>query len=171
MKCTAIILTLVAFTSPAIAAHQAEPTFNYVITGCASTPTGMATQARGIQPGVEPTVAVEPGVVKYYRAAHHNCCRQVTIRKQMVGSMITLTEVWIGDRPCRCICFSEIHTTVSNLPPAQYDVTVYTTSTASNTNDLAEPTLLLHEMVTVPEEDGKPNQRLEATGETPAHRP
>jgi len=98
------------------------------IKGCAETDKSMTTRTVGEGNEQEPKIEVIGNEVKYSRAINHLCCRKVEIQKETSGSTINIFEVWSG-LGCRCICFSEIEATVSNIPSGSYIVNAYMTGT------------------------------------------
>jgi len=128
-----------------------QPMLTSRVTGCAATSTGVTVRTRSAQKVIEPTIEAGFGWMRYVRATQHQCCREVEIRKQVTKSSITLTEFWTCEG-CRCMCFSRIDVTVSNLPPAEYSVIIRSSGTHPHTNTPIKPTPFYEEFIAIPKQ-------------------
>ena len=131
------------------ATASAEPSLSIQVDGCAATKTGMVSQARSPWITIDPKIEVVGGSIRYIRAGEHQCCRQVEILQQVQKSKIVLTEYWTGEG-CRCVCFSQIEATLTNLVSGDYEVTVYSGGIATTTHSNIEPKALLSQTVRIP---------------------
>lgn len=146
-----ILLLLVIVPSLVLAeklSNRAEPTFLYSVSGCAGSVTGTATRAFSSQQVVEPKIEISSDSIRYVRAGGHQCCRKVVVQSRLEKGRITLTEFWTG-AGCRCMCFSDIAATVSNLTAGDYDVAVYSSGVEPNSDKIIEPKMILSQKVRV----------------------
>ena len=75
-----------------VAIAGTEPSLSMLVTGCAGTETGMASQARSPVTTIDPKIEVVGACIRYFRAGQHQCCRTVEILQQVQKSNIVLTE-------------------------------------------------------------------------------
>jgi hypothetical protein len=117
------------------------------VKGCAETAKGET--ARAIN-GTEqaPRIEVVGNQIKYSRALHHLCCRKATVEQGMSGPSISIYEDWSGIG-CKCICFSEIEASISNVQPGSYVVNVYEKGTRPDSGERMEQKLLITQNVHV----------------------
>lgn len=94
-----------------------------------------------VQEEREPKIEVVGGAIKYARALRHLCERKVEVRKKTSGSVVDLFEVWFG-RGARCMCFSEVEATLTDLAPGPYAVNVYETGTKPEGGDMEEKLII-----------------------------
>lgn len=127
------------------------------IKGCAETANGtspLVRESRGdpiINPKneTEPEIKVVEDKIIYSRATTHLCCRKIEIDKEMTNSLINIFEYWTG-QGCRCICFTEIQSTLENVSPGTYTVEVYKKGVEPyGEGEKMEEELLITEKVTV----------------------
>jgi len=81
---------------------------------------------RGETPGEEvpAAIVVNGNNVTYSRATNHYCCLTANVGGEVGEGKISIIEKW-GGSPCRCMCFSELGATSSDVPPGDYLVEVY----------------------------------------------
>ena len=119
-----------------------------LIKGCAETDKGM-TRKSGKDVEKEPNIEVNGNEILYSRAINHLCCRKVEIQKETIESTINIFEEWSGIG-CRCICFSEIEATVSNIPTGLYIVNVYEKGTEPDgSNEPMEQKLIISKEIVI----------------------
>ncbi len=101
---------------------ERTPIFQEKITGCAAEST-QETRSEG--PGTEegPALTLEGSTLRYTHAVNHNCCSNLATTAEEKDSRIVFTESWQG-KVCRCVCFSEIDDSLSDLKPGSYQVEV-----------------------------------------------
>ena len=124
-----------------------------LVEGCAETEEGMATKSVGEEDEQEPKIEVTGNKIKYSRAINHLCCRKAEISKEASNSIINIYEYWTGIG-CKCMCFSEIETTLSNVPVGNYTVNVYEKGIKpGGNNEPMEQKLIISQEVEISEKD------------------
>lgn len=73
--------------------------------------------------------------VVYSRFVHHGCCRKVKLNVERNGDIINIVEYWWG-QICKCMCSSDLSTTVYQLPKGEYTVYAIETGTDPITDKL-----------------------------------
>ena len=145
----ATILTVSFLFAPSpIPPHSGEIMLTSQVQGCAETEEGMATRSIEEEIDREPTLIVQGDQITYARAIHHLCCRKVEMRGEITGATIALSEHWSGPG-CRCICYSEIVTTLGDLPSGSYNLTIFEQGTEPGSDMPMETTVLLQQEVTI----------------------
>jgi hypothetical protein len=119
-----------------------------LIKGCAETDKGMTTKSIGDGTEQEPKIEVDGNRIKYSRAVNHLCCRKAEIEKGISGSTINIFEDWSGIG-CKCMCFSEIEATLSNVPSGSYVVNVYEKGTKPGSDEQMEQKLIITRNINV----------------------
>lgn len=132
-----------------VAQADPEPAFSFRVTGCAETNKGMASATRGAQQTIAPKIELTRSGIRYSRAGTHQCCRKVEVRRQVQIDKITLTEYWTGEG-CRCLCYSQIEATLTNVVAGEYTVTVFSAGIQPGTHKAIEPVEIFSAKVKVP---------------------
>lgn len=57
--------------------------------------------------------------------AYYNCCLNISTQVQQEGYAINLYEDEWGDNPCYCLCYYDLETTIYDLEPGTYTISVY----------------------------------------------
>ncbi len=57
--------------------------------------------------------------------AFYNCCLNITTEVVQQGYVINLYEDEWGDDPCYCLCYYDLETTIYDLLPGTYTISVY----------------------------------------------
>jgi hypothetical protein len=117
--------------------------FSSSVKGCAENASGM--EVRGWESERGPTVVVCGNQVMYSRAINRQCCRKAVVEHDVFAYTISIFETWSGEG-CRCMCFSEIDVTVSDLPPGRYMVNIYERGTKPNGEPMEQTTVLSQEV-------------------------
>jgi hypothetical protein len=129
-----------------------------IVRGCAETESGTATKSVGEGVEQEPKIEVVENSIKYSRAINHLCCRKAEIQKETVGSTINIFEIWSGPG-CKCMCFSEIGATISNIPSGSYIANVYEKGIDIKNESMEQKLIITQNVIIVnktpsPEEQG-----------------
>lgn len=119
-----------------------------LIKGCAETDKGMATKSFGEEIERSPSIEVTGNEIKYSRAINHLCCRKADIQKEINNSVINIFEVWDGVG-CKCMCFSEIEATLTNIPSGDYTVNVYETGIKPGDGEPMEQELIITQEINI----------------------
>jgi len=102
--------------------RKAEPVkmpSNHLIKGdCTETPT---------YPNPDSIIITVSGddITVLHADAFYNCCLNITTEVVQQGYVINLYEDEWGDDPCYCLCYYDLETTIYDLLPGTYTISVY----------------------------------------------
>lgn len=68
---------------------------------------------------------VEDAVTVINKSVHANCCSVFIIENNIIDYTIYITEIDTSTQKCRCMCFFDLSTKVSNLKMGNYTVNIY----------------------------------------------
>lgn len=124
MKTLALIIAtfaiLMIFLTPYIGLDISK--LRYTLTGCVKEGSTEETKTPLIKEDID--IQVINSTIYYYRAINHQCCKEVTLEKNVNNSIINLTEVWTGEE-CKCMCSSEINATITGLKKGNYTLNAF----------------------------------------------
>lgn len=99
--------------------------FNYTVKGCASQENIKRSFYSPIHNKEHIKVIAKDNSILYQRSINHLCCKNVSLSYNIKDkTTINIYEIWKGTG-CKCLCFSEINATISNLPRGEYHVNLY----------------------------------------------